>query len=790
MKRTHVLSTPIALGLAALRITLPALCAALCGSIGCAELEKERLPTISVQGGHSLTVGESLTLVTSTRDGQDDGYDFSSSNPGVASVDEQGVVLGVSAGESQIIVTGKDTRARAEHPIVVTPLLGTDGMETVPFFAAWQGSAHADASAVAFSNWNEDGEVPPSCARCHSSGGFRDYLGDDGSAPGRVEAAAPAGTTVDCQTCHNPAANALSSVTFPSGFELTGLGGEARCMTCHQGRSSGRAVQESIDSAGVGAEDDTISSELGFLNIHYYPAASTLLAGRAGGGYQYDERVYDTRFRHVEAFDTCIECHDAHSARPRFDQCVACHPGATDVTGAREIRMFSSAGRDYDGDRDISEGIYHELVGLREQLLVAIQRYGAERAEPLCYAETAHPYWFADGDGDGQCTETETTRENAYAAWTARLVKATYNYQMATKDPGAFAHNAKYILELLYDSIEDLNLGLTIPLDLSRMVRGDAGHFDGSSEAARHWDEDDLVEASCSRCHSGQEGFRFFIEYGNSIEVPETANGLECGTCHTSFGDEYGVLEVSSTLFPSGVALERPGHDNLCGTCHSGRASKSSIDAQIARGQLRFVNVHYLPAAGTLVGSEAAVGYEYDGRVYAGPLAHTGGAQCTSCHDPVASQHSFTVAATWDARCTVCHADANGDPENVRLTHLADYDGDGNANESLRAEIDGMAEVLLGAMRTAAGAPGLCYDASTYPYFFADSNGDGICAPDEAVSANGFTAWTADLMRAAHNFQLSRKDPGAWAHNFTYMGQLLFDSTENLAQDTRSLTRP
>ena len=84
------------------------------------------------------------------RDGQDDGYDFATSNPSIASVDELGVVLGVGAGEASVIVTGKSTRARAEHPIVVAPLLGTDGTDPVPFFAAWQGSAHADVTAEAF----------------------------------------------------------------------------------------------------------------------------------------------------------------------------------------------------------------------------------------------------------------------------------------------------------------------------------------------------------------------------------------------------------------------------------------------------------------------------------------------------------------------------------------------------------------------------------------------------------------------------------------------------------------
>jgi hypothetical protein len=30
------------------------------------------------------------------------------------------------------------------------------------------------------------------------------------------------------------------------------------------------------------------------------------------------------------------------------------------------------------------------------------------------------------------------------------------NYQWVAKDPGAFAHNGKYILQVLYDSLQDL----------------------------------------------------------------------------------------------------------------------------------------------------------------------------------------------------------------------------------------------------------------------------------------------------------------------------------------------
>jgi predicted CXXCH cytochrome family protein len=331
---------------------------------------------------------------------------------------------------------------------------------------------------------------------------------------------------------------------------------------------------------------------------------------------------------------------------------------------------------------------------------------------------------------------------NAFKGWTARLLRATYNFQLATKDPGAFAHNAKYIIELLYDSIQDVNQVLIVPVDMTRAVRTDVGHFDGAGEPARHWDTNDQVDATCSSCHGGQEGFRFYVQYGVGQVVQETANGLECGTCHDKPGIDFtAIAAIPSVTFPSGVKRQEPGHDNLCESCHHGRESKATVDAQIATGKYKFLNVHYLPAGATKLGSAVHVGYEYDGKTYAGPLSHVGGTQCTSCHDPAGSHHTFQITAA----------------------------------------------KLLAAMQ--AVAP-LCYDGDTYPYFFKDTNGDKQCAAAELTAANGFAAFTPALMKASFNYQLSRKEPGAWAHNFDYMAQLLYDSIADLGGSTAALTRP
>jgi predicted CXXCH cytochrome family protein len=662
----------------------------------------------------------------------------------------------------------------------------------VPFYNAWLHSAHADRTAPAFTNWNKDGAVPTTCARCHSSEGFADFLGNDGSVPGVVDKPAPTESVVRCATCHSTAAEQLTTVTFPSGAKVEGLGREATCMTCHQGRASGADVDKAIAASGVMTED-TAAATLGFTNIHYYPAAATLFAGRAKGGYQYPGQLYDTRFRHVDGFDTCTGCHDAHSTQPRVEACATCHAGVQKLDDLRDIRMPSSARRDYDGDGDLNEGIAHELGGLQDKLLDAIRRYGVEKNAPLCYGPQAYPYWFKDENGDGACSAAEATSAGAYKSWTPRLTKAAFNYQLASKDPGAFAHNAKYIMQLLYDSITSLNTALVVKIDMARAVRGDRGHFDGASEAARHWDSEGGVDATCSRCHGGQSGFRFFAEHGVSIEVPETANGLECGTCHTSFeaNAKPGLLPVKGTSFPGGISAMLAGNDNLCSNCHSGRVGKADIDLAVAKNDLRFLNVHYLPAAATRQGSAAKVGYEYDGKAYAGPLTHMGGVQCTSCHDPVSSRHTFLIQDAWDLRCRNCHADANGDAGAIRLVHRQDYDGDGLLSEPLLGELTGLGDRLLAAMN-AASPGGLCYSEKTYPYFFKDVDGDGKpqCSAADATTAGRFTAWTAKLMKAAHNYQLVRKDPGAWAHNFEYAAQLLYDSVQDLGGDVGKLVRP
>ncbi len=332
--------------------------------------------------------------------------------------------------------------------------------ERIPFFQDWAGSPHAKADARAFNNWNEAGEIPEACARCHSTPGFLDYIGADGSAAGIVERKAPTGSVIGCGACHNETTRAMTGVTFPSGLRVEGLGAETRCMTCHQGRESSFSVNRAI----AALEEDTVAPGLAFLNIHYRAAGATLMGTLARGGYEYEGKAYASQRRHAAPFDTCITCHELHTVAPRTEPCAACHEGVTDRNSLRQIRKSAA---DYDGDGDVTEGIASEVNGLHDRLLAAIRTYAGDVAgAAIAYHPHAHPYFFTDGNGNGKVDDDEAVADNKYASWTPRLLKAAYNYQFVATDPGAYAHNAPYVLQLMHDALADLSGG-----DVAGIVR-------------------------------------------------------------------------------------------------------------------------------------------------------------------------------------------------------------------------------------------------------------------------------------------------------------------------------
>ena len=364
-----------------------------------------------------------------------------------------GLALGLLATTrfAQTAPESPDTEAAAEEAVpFVLPKSGPFTPAEIKIdndkaIADWFRSAHANAAAEAFRHWDEDGEIRAACATCHSGEGFRDFHGLDGSAAGVVDGTIDTGGVVDCGTCHNAGLADIASITFPSGLVHPVQGVEASCLTCHQGRTAGVNVASAIE----GLPEDEPNAELRFINPHYATAAATWLGGYGEAGFHYAGREYSGRFFHARPVASCNSCHEPHTLEVQFEPCLTCHQ----ADSPQEIRISRQS---YDGSGDTGVGIRSDIQANARRLLTMIEDYSRDVvAVPVIYDGNRYPYFFTDANGDGEIDMAEG-RPVAYGSWTPRSLRAAYNWKLVTADPGNYAHNPAYALELLYDSIADL----------------------------------------------------------------------------------------------------------------------------------------------------------------------------------------------------------------------------------------------------------------------------------------------------------------------------------------------
>ena len=304
--------------------------------------------------------------------------------------------------------------------------------------------------------------MPGSCAKCHSAGGLPQFIKE-----GAVVSQHPA-NGFQCATCHNDLKEftryETTDVKFPSGAVIdSGDADTNLCMNCHQGRESTVCVNKLIGDT----EDDTQAESLRFLNPHYFAAGATRYGTEAKGAYEYADKTYVGYFQHGgdSGPNNCTDCHSTHTQEVDWETCTECHEEVTAKEDLQKIRynladyrrQWRRCGRHLLRDpeharhalcRDAAVCDGHRRQGhclRRRQLSVLLLRH-------QCQRHGGSP--------------TRSTADNAFNTWTPRLLRAAYNYQYSGKDPGSFAHNGKYIIQTLYDSLEDIGgdvSGMTRP---------------------------------------------------------------------------------------------------------------------------------------------------------------------------------------------------------------------------------------------------------------------------------------------------------------------------------------
>jgi hypothetical protein len=315
------------------------------------------------------------------------------------------------------------------------------------------------------------------------------------------------------------------------------------------------------------------------------------------------------------------------------------------------------------------------------------------------------------------------------------------------------------------------------------------GHFSKDNKSFRYWDKEKAVPAVCARCHT-PNGLALYLRDGRNEAAPQAKNGLACTNCHADL-ESYARHAAAKVTFPSGLTADSGDNTmNLCMTCHQGRESTVSVNRATAgmppdtpNPKLAFVHVHYFQAGATVFGTQAKVGYEYAGKPYAARFQHAPGmGTCTGCHDA----HGAAIKVE---TCGTCHQGVKtlDDTRGIRMTR-GDWDGNGRDDGAAR-EIAGLHEALYRAIQAYArnvGGTGIAFTPEAFPYWHADTNGNGRVDAEERRPNNAYTAYTPRLSQAIYNWTYVQRDPGAAYHNPRYAGQLLHDALESLAESGKA----
>ncbi len=314
--------------------------------------------------------------------------------------------------------------------------------------AEWNNSGHA------MNPRTPSGAGRESCSRCHTGGGFANYLDTIGTTNSYIDSADTTYSAITCATCHDPhdATNphqlrAGSDITLDDGTTVTNAGLGGFCMNCHQSRNG--SVTNSIVKYPLGQKTWAGGSSFG---VHDSPVADMF---EGVNGWTYGQNIPSSAHRNSIS-NTCVTCHmqivatnnpaftkaGGHTWKMDYDVVSGGVTNTVDMVAVcaqchGPIDSFDLVRGDYNGD-GVIEGVQTEVQKLLNKLSTLL---------PPTNNMPGGNYV-----ADGRVKTSISTRTN----WQSKFLKAAYNWQFVNNDHSLGVHNVAYAVGLLKASISDL----------------------------------------------------------------------------------------------------------------------------------------------------------------------------------------------------------------------------------------------------------------------------------------------------------------------------------------------
>jgi hypothetical protein len=306
--------------------------------------------------------------------------------------------------------------------------------------ASYAESGHATLGNAFYANGN-------GCQQCHTNEGFIEYV-----QTGKVEGYVAAPSQPGCFTCHDPhdtgdfRLRTTQAVVLTNG-EIFNQGDGNLCASCHQSRAIPTETVKAMPASSIRS----------YWGAHHGPQSDMVVGTNA---YEFSGKNYSSSLHSFVVTDGCVDCHMSypagrfslapgvgghsmniegevhHAPKVNVSACNECH---TDIGQVRGSDIFDKlAAEDYDNDGTV-EPMQAEVKGLLDAF---VNSGGTGILQTL-----SPPFYKADGSWD----QASSSAERPVAE-----VAALFNYKFVLEDRSDGIHNAKYAIQLLYDSIEAL----------------------------------------------------------------------------------------------------------------------------------------------------------------------------------------------------------------------------------------------------------------------------------------------------------------------------------------------